>query len=83
MYGTVNEYPYGDKNRVSRAQTRTETDYVKNGELHKGGSSASVMVTAQSDLANLPVEPGTIAYTAGFGQMWQLAANGTWVEIGG
>ena len=41
-----------------------------------------VMVTAESDLANLPdYQPGTIAFVAGFGSMWQKSAAGTWVEL--
>ena len=60
-----------------------QLDYVKDGELHRGGPAPSIMVTAQADLANLPDDypPGTMAYTAGFKAMWQLAADGTWVSL--
>ena len=60
-----------------------QLDYVQDGELHRGGTAPSVMVTAQTDLANLPdvYPPGTIAYTAGFKAMWQLDAAGTWVSV--
>ena len=41
----------------------------------------SVMVSSESDLEELNVEPGTVAYTAGFGNMWQMDAEGTWHAI--
>lgn len=41
----------------------------------------SIMVADESELAELNVEPGTVAYTAGFGNMWQLDAEGTWQTI--
>lgn len=61
-----------------------QLDYVQDGELHRGGTAPSVMVTAQADLSQLPggvYPPGTIAYTAGFKAMWQLAADGSWVSL--
>lgn len=60
-----------------------QLDYVKDGVLHRGANTPSVMVTAESDLSELPKDypPGTIAQTAGFKQMWQLAADGTWVSL--
>lgn len=60
-----------------------QTDYVKDGELHVGGTAPSIMVSAETDLDNLPdiYPPGTVAYTAGFQDMWQLGADGTWVSI--
>lgn len=66
----------------SRTQTSPELDYVKNGSVYRGSAAASVLVESQSDLTNLDgYAPGTVAYTAGFGSMWQLAANGSWVEL--
>lgn len=57
-------------------------DVVMNGGLEKDTPCASVLVTAQSDLAELPAYPaGTIAYTAGFKAMWQLSAAGDWVSV--
>lgn len=60
-----------------------QTDYVQNGELHRGGTAPSVMISDQTDLENLPncYPPGTIAYTAGFKAMWQLDATGSWVSM--
>ena len=73
--------PFGDS-RITRVQSRSETDYVKDGVLFRGSGSASVMVTAQTDLAKITDKaPGTIAYTAGFANMWQLAADGSWVAL--
>lgn len=74
-------YPYGVVT-ITRVQTSSEVDYVKDEKLYKGSRGASVLVTAQSDLANLSgYAPGTVAYTAGFGSMWQLDADDNWVEI--
>lgn len=57
-------------------------DAVVDGVLIRDIPAKAVLVTAQSDLANLPVYPaGTVAYTAGFKAMWQLAASGSWVEV--
>ena len=52
------------------------------GVLREDVPCKGVMVTAESDLASLPdYQPGTIAFTAGFGSMWQLSAAGTWAEV--
>lgn len=66
--------------------TTGNLDYIKNGKLFKNQSTPSVMVTAETDLdsdllANYPA--GTVAYTAGFADMWQKDASGQWVELGG
>ena len=60
-----------------------QVDYVKDGELHRGANTPSVMVTAEADLAELPKDypPGTVAYTAGFKAMWQLDSAGNWVSM--
>ena len=43
---------------------------------------AEFMVESRNDLDGITgVAAGTIAYTAGFQAMWQLAANGTWVSV--
>lgn len=58
-------------------------DYVdSDGALHLNNESRSVMVTAESDLSSLDgYLPGAVAYTAGFGSMWQLSAAGTWESM--
>jgi len=60
-----------------------QVDYVQNGQLYRGGNAPSVMVTAKADLAQLPdiYPPGTVAYTCGFKNMWQLGADGEWAVI--
>ena len=69
---------------VARNKTIGDIDYVQNGQVVVGASASSVMITAQSDLAQLDgYTPGSIAYTAGFASMWQLDASGNWVELGG
>ena len=62
--------------------TAGASDYVKDGEQHINVSGLAVMVESESDLDNLVgYPPTTIAYTAGFGNMWQLDADGTWQNI--
>ncbi len=58
-------------------------DYVgADGALHLNNESRDVMVTSESDLAQLDgYLPGAVAYTAGFGSMWQLDASGSWVSM--
>lgn len=57
-------------------------DVVHGNLLVKDTPAPSVLVSAQSDLANLPAYPaGTIAYTAGFKAMWQLDAAGSWISV--
>lgn len=74
-----NNFPYLAVNRVLN---NTEVDYVKSGTLYKGNVTDSVMVTSSSDLSSLTgLVPGSIAYTAGFGNMWQLNASGSWIAI--
>lgn len=66
--------------------TTGNLDYIKNGKLFKNQPTPSVMVTAETDLDSdlLSGYPaGTIAYTAGFANMWQKDASGEWVELGG
>lgn len=58
------------------------TDYVKDGVLHRNAVSSTVMVESSSDLDNLDeYEVGSIAYTAGYGSVWQKDADGTWQEV--
>lgn len=66
-----------------RRQTVSENNYIKGGELIRGDNAHSIMVTSSGDLAELAGKfpPGSIAYTAGFAAMWQLAADGSWVSI--
>ena len=65
-----------------RVLTAGLNDVVSGGVLTQDTPARSVLVTAQSDLANLPEYPaGTIAYTAGFKAMWQLSAAGSWVSV--
>lgn len=70
--------PRNDEKRL----TGGLNDVVIDGVLYKDTPAPSVLVTAQTDLANLPEYPaGTIAYTAGFQAMWQLDASGSWVSM--
>ena len=58
-------------------------DVVQDGTLMRDVPAPSVLVSAESDLAELPecYPAGTVAYTAGFGGMWQLNAAGEWISM--
>ena len=58
-------------------------DYVLGGEIHKNAPIAVILVGSESDLALLAgkYEPGAVAYTAGFVNIWQLGIDGNWVEV--
>ena len=65
-----------------------EVAYMKDGDLMRGREAAAVMVESSDDLTALAalVNPGSIAFTAGMGNIWQLKADGTWqnvAEVGG
>ena len=59
-------------------------DYVNSdGELVLNAQPKTVMVTAETDLANLPdiYEPGSIAFTADETGKWRLDASGEWQSL--
>ena len=62
---------------------QSDVDYVdSNGDMHLHVKTPNVMVRNYSDLSGLTVyTPGTIAFTAGYNNMWQLDASGTWKVI--
>lgn len=63
--------------------TLGNVDYVDgDGAIQTEVPVVCVMVRSSSDLSALSdYKPGTIAFTAGFGSLWQKAADGTWEEI--
>ena len=67
---------------VDVVQDTGNTDYLLDGVIYKNAPTKAVMVTEESDLADLTgYDPGSVAYTAGFKAMWQLSADGTWESI--
>ena len=79
-------YYSAEKNRINDTvidTVQTDIDYVDgDGDLHIHVKSPEVMITAESDLENLTgYEPSTIAFTAGYDNMWQLGADGEWHVI--
>lgn len=55
--------------------------FLKDGVLHENVSAVAVEIGAESDLSTLTglVEPGSIAFTAGAKNAWQLGVDGeTW-----
>lgn len=63
---------------------QSDIDYVdSSGDIHVHVKVGEIIVTDEDDLATLTgYNVGSIAYLAGFSQMWQLNAAGDWVEIG-
>ena len=62
---------------------QNDIDYVDaDGDIHIHAKVAEIIVTSADDLASLSgYGVGSIAYTAGFANMWQLSASGDWVTI--
>lgn len=62
---------------------QADVDYIdSDGNAHIHSKVSEVIVTDASDLAGLTgYGVGSIAYTAGFANMWQLSASGDWVAI--
>ena len=60
-----------------------DTDYVdSNGNIVKNDDAKTVMVRSKLDLPLFSgYNPGTLAYTAGFKNIWQLDASGEWKII--
>ena len=63
--------------------TKGTTTYVDvNGNIVANAVSEPVMVRDSSDLSKFShLDPGAMAYTAGFKKMWQKAADGSWIAI--
>lgn len=43
-----------------------------------------ILVNSEADLANITdpgIVPGSLAYTAGYAQMWQKSESGEWVAV--
>lgn len=61
-------------------------DYVLGTSLYMGGHPVSIMVTAEADLSDIPAgayPPGSRAFTAGRGSVWELDASGVWQTVSG
>lgn len=74
--------PDGSREVIDEVINIGEIDYVKDGVIHRSRPLKAVMVKQQSVLAKLDsYEPGTIAFTVGFSNVWQKDIDGTWVSI--
>lgn len=74
---------YSGETYPRRVTTRI-IDYVdSDGDLHTDVTARIVMVTSESDLAELPgiYAPGSEAYTADGTGQWRLDATGTWNSL--
>lgn len=72
----------GNNQYIDVVQNRGVTDYVQDGIIVNNSVTETVLVSSQSELELLGnYSPGTIAYTAGYKQMWQKAPNGSWVAF--
>lgn len=57
-------------------------DYIKNNVIHHNIEMQIVLVNSQSELSALSdYDPGSIAFTAGFANMWQKKTDGTWAAF--
>ena len=57
-------------------------DYVKNGVIYKNAPCVAVLIASSADLELLEdYEAGTVAFTAGFENMWQKDIDGTFVQM--
>lgn len=57
---------------------------ASNGEVSPVSKTMTFMVDSESDLLTEPpydVEPGSVAYTAGMDNIWQLSASGEWARV--
>ena len=78
IMGLVN----GNPQRIDVVQNRGIVDYVQDGAIINNSVAEMVLVSGYSDLELLEsYTPGTIAFTAGYQQMWQKAPNGTWASF--
>jgi len=58
----------GERKVVDVVQNSGDLDYVKDGQIFKHAPGKCVMVESSSDLEKLTsYDPGTVAFTAGFG----------------
>lgn len=57
----------------------------QNGAIHVLHPKIEIMVSSESDLSALTEQlaPGSIAYTAGNVNRWQLGLDGTWTSCNG
>ena len=47
-----------------------------------GNNVGAVMISSANEISTLTgYPPGTIAFTAGFKRIWQLSAEGQWVDM--
>ena len=70
---------------MSMVPSRGLYDWIgTDGVLHIGETAKSVLVTSSGDFSALQgYPPGTIAYTAGYVDMWMLDNGGDWVRFAG
>jgi len=63
--------------------TAVSVGYIKDGELIVGqAAAANILVSDESDLDLIvDLEPGTLAHTPGYAEIWELDTEGNWVEI--
>lgn len=61
---------------------RGNCDVLIDGKIYKNNEIQMVLVSSYADTALLgSYGAGTVAFTAGFTNMWQKAPNGTWVAF--
>lgn len=69
-------------NFANSVRTIDNYTYYQGGVLYEHVPLVQVLIGSESDLNSLTnMRAGTIAYTAGVRQIWQLGTDGTWVEV--
>ncbi|GEM_PF-4190861 len=71
-----------EKKVIDVVQVEDAMSYIKGGEITTDSQMPSIMVESGSDLdllANYP--PGTIAFTAGYANIWQKTSANEWVTV--
>lgn len=72
--------PSGGREVIDKVVSIGDIDYVKDGEICQQSPVQAVMIKEVEDLDLLEsYEPGTIAFTAGFVNVWQKDVDGEWV----
>lgn len=60
---------------------------LKCGEAYSNlGNHMEYLIDSAEDIETPPNDsyaPGSIAHTPGYAKLWESAADGTWVEVGG
>lgn len=75
-------YPSGQA--IDLVNAVGDNSYYDGETIVRHVNPSTVLVSSEADLSTEEMSdlaPSSIAYTAGFANIWQKAVNGTWVEV--